>query len=300
MDRPRELLRAVESVRDQTYEPIELVVIEEGVTEPQVPALLADAGFDSTEFRHVFNEEPTGVEVARNQAVAHSSGEYLAFLDDDDEWYPTKIEKQLSRIRETGCDVCYTGAERRGPDGDLRATAIPDVEGDARSRTLAGAIIGPSVFVVSRDGFETVGGFDEEIPFWEDWDFLYRLSERYRFTGVHEPLAKIHTDADVRRSDAPDLAERGGRYLIDKHCPIDHERQRFATRRFKSRVWNGVGRSALMNGRYSDARAFFARAVLEWPFDRSLLLYGALSYGGDPVLQTAQTVKRGVVGMVHD
>ena len=115
---------------------------------------------------------------------------------------------------------------------------------------------------------------------------------------MREALAKIHTDADDRRSDAPEKAKRGAQYLIEKHTPINHRGGRFATRRFKSRLWNGAGRSALMNGQFGDAQRYFIRAVRQWPFDRSLLLYGGLSLGGDPLLRTAQMVKRRLVRLV--
>jgi len=295
IDRPEELLRAVDSVVKQTYDEIEIVIIEEGGSEPNVPSLLRSNGIDLSDIVHLFNEEPSGLAAARNQAAERANGEYLAFLDDDDEWYPDKIEKQVSRLDDTGLDICYTGVERIGPHGELRSTTIPDVEGDARPRALRGSIIGPSVFMLSFEAFDTVGGFDDEIPYWEDWDFFLRLSKEYYFTGVHETLTKTHAGADDRLSDSFELAKQGGEYLLNKHCPIEYDGLFSTTRRFKSRVWQGVGRSALMNGHYSDSRRFFRLSLRQWPFDTQLIIYTGLSIGGRPVLNLVKKAKREVV-----
>lgn len=298
MDRPDQLKRAVRSVFNQTYDEIELVIIEEGVPEAKVPTLLSTTKIQPDNLIHIFNEAPSGLAAARNQAAAHCSGEYLAFLDDDDEWYPTKIEKQVNKLDSSDADVCYTGVERFGPDGQLRSTTIPDVDGDAHSRTLRGSIIGPSVFMISREAFESVDGFDDDIPYWEDWDFFYRLSQHYRFTGVSEALGKTHADAEERLSDSPELAKQGAIYLISKHIPIDNAESLFSERQFRSRLWQGVGRSYLMNEQYSEARRYFAKSALIWPVDAELLLYSMLTVGDGFVLNIAQRVKRRLANLL--
>lgn len=295
VDRQDKLLRAIRSIKSQTYDHIEIVIIEEGVSQPQVPSLLDNEFADTGNIIHIFNTDLSGLAGARNQAVAHSSGEYLAFLDDDDEWYPSKLEKQVAKLQESDAEVCYTGVERIGPNGEVRAIKLPDVEGDAGSRTLRGSIIGPSVFMISRDVFEAVSGFDEETPYWEDWDFLFRVSRESPFTGVSEVLAKTHTDANNRLSDAPNMTMDGAEYLSQKHAPIERELERFQTRKFKSRLWQGVGRSALMNGQYADARQFFLKSFSYWPFDYELILYTILAFGGKNLLKLAQIIKRYLV-----
>ncbi|MFB6187813.1 MAG: tol-pal system YbgF family protein, partial [Halobacteriaceae archaeon] len=137
--------------------------------------------------------------------------------------------------------------------------------------------------------------FDDDIPYWEDWDFLYRLSKKYHFTGVQERLARTHTDADERLSDAPDMAKQGGEYLIAKHAPIKYEEERFPTRKFKGRIWYGIGHSALMNDRYREARNYFIKSIREWPFDPESYLYCGLSLGGEPLVKVAQVTKRTIV-----
>ena len=93
LDRPRLLLRAVDSVVQQTHRDIEIIVV---VDRPSPETLAAVQTVSDSRLRLIVNPYPTTAGGARNVGADHAAGEWIAFLDDDDEWLPNKLEHQLT------------------------------------------------------------------------------------------------------------------------------------------------------------------------------------------------------------
>ncbi|MFB6284675.1 MAG: glycosyltransferase family 2 protein, partial [Halobacteria archaeon] len=171
--------RAVNSVLDQTYEDIELTVVEDG----------SNSGIDSwldkkiSDAEYVKHEENRGLAAARNTGIEHTTGELVAFLDDDDGWKPTKIEKQVEKINslsdrvKRNLGVVYCGIERRTPEGDLKSVGRTENEGFLNeSIKRKGASTNPSSFLFPRQAIQDVGGFDESLPSSIDHDIWMKLA----------------------------------------------------------------------------------------------------------------------------
>lgn len=112
------ITRAVDSVLAQTVDDIEVLIIDDGSTDG-TRALIED--IDDSRVRYLAHDTNRGVSAARNTGVEAGRGEYVAFLDSDDEWLPRKLERQLSALdgREEGwigvyCDVASTGLSTTG------------------------------------------------------------------------------------------------------------------------------------------------------------------------------------------
>ena len=100
------LKRALESVNKQTYENLEVVIVDD--SETTKPGNFFD-GLERFPIHYIHNEQRNGASAARNQGISKASGSFIAFLDDDDTWEPTKIEKQIELFHHhPQASICIT------------------------------------------------------------------------------------------------------------------------------------------------------------------------------------------------
>ncbi|WP_254863535.1 glycosyltransferase family 2 protein [Halovivax gelatinilyticus] len=288
-DRPERLRRAVRSVFGQTYAPIELFVVDDASARPARPVVEETVGnvskredglHQATEI--VRFDENRGGAAARNAGIERASGEYVAFLDDDDRWDPAKLERQIDRLESASEDVglCYTRVVQLD-DGAVSAISPATAEGELARDLLTINVVGTiSSVVVRRAVVETVGGLDPRFPSWQDWAYYLRVAESYRFCSVDEPLTVRHnaggqlsgdywTKRDetaplFRRTFSPMAAQYGGRF----------------ERRFDASVEYHLGLAAIRADEFAAARRHFARAVRTYPRAPVFTCYlGAVSGG---------------------
>lgn len=192
--------RAVRSALAQTHADLEVIVVDDHSDDgtPQVVRAIGDE-------RVRLLEHPTnlGGNAARRTAVNASRGDYLAFLDADDQWYPDKIAAQLRRLQEVGTDygLVYTWYETLLPDGTVLPPRCTHHEGRATPALLRGNFVGTfSTVMVTRIAYEQVGGPDPGLPACQDWEFYLRLNEVTGIACVPSTLARYwRGDADAVR-----------------------------------------------------------------------------------------------------
>lgn len=181
---------AIESALDQSYANIEVIVVDDGSTDDSIRVL---EGFGSK--IKLIKQANAGVARARNYGVANSSGEYIAFLDADDLWMPDKIDRQVARlIADPEVGLVHVGVTEIDGKGQTVGERIDGMEGDVTKELLllerSVVLGGGSGFIVRRDLFESVGGFDEKLSTSADWDFFVRVSRLARLGFVPEPLLR--------------------------------------------------------------------------------------------------------------
>jgi glycosyltransferase involved in cell wall biosynthesis len=188
------LPQAVESVLAQTYDRFEMIVVDDGSQDHSEDVV---RGYG--ERVQFIRQKNQGVSEARNRGVRESSGELIAFLDADDIWLPTKLEKQVQRIMsDPEIGLVHCGVEHINPEGIRQGTLLEGMEGWVSSELLLfkrGVIIAAgSTALVPRASFEMVGGFDTRLSTSADWDFCYRIARQRRVAFVPEALVqyRIH------------------------------------------------------------------------------------------------------------
>lgn len=197
----RELVReAIDSVLSQTYDRLEVIVVDDGSTDG-TPELIRDVYGDRVELLRL--DGPSGVSKARNSGVEASEGAFVAWLDDDDLWLPETIEAQMDVMLTAGRETAIVGGACAYIDLDgeevLEPTFPPDRAGYENfciSIQLPGST---SNQIVRRSAFDRVGGFDESLIRAEDKDLWIRLLRHYEVEYVHEVtcLKRIHSGERV-------------------------------------------------------------------------------------------------------
>lgn len=188
-DRRALLERALASVFAQTAPAGEIIVVDDGSTDGTGDAVRPR--FPSVRYLWQPNR---GVSAARNRGIAAARGEWLAFLDSDDEWLPRKLERQRAALaRAPNLAVCHTDEIwiRRGRRVNARRRHQKS-GGDIFQRCLPLCVISPSSVLIHRRVIEAVGAFDEGLPACEDYDLWLRVCARYPVLFVAEPLIVKH------------------------------------------------------------------------------------------------------------
>ncbi len=199
--RPDTLSRAIDSVLRQTYSPIEIFVVDDNNPDTEGRALteeLMKKYENEPRVTYLKHEKNKNGSAARNTGARASKGEYLAFLDDDDEYLPCKIEAQVKRLEELDEEwgACYCRYYRKSGD-KIISRSMEKREGYVSFHELCrnfwhGGGTGP---IVRRSVFEDVGGFDES--FWrnQDYEYMLKITKKYKlaFTNVYGQI--VHVDS---------------------------------------------------------------------------------------------------------
>jgi glycosyltransferase involved in cell wall biosynthesis len=219
-NRARLLLRSLGSVLAQTYSDLEVIVVDDG-SDDDTAALVKDSG--DARVRYVRLEMRSGAAWARNVGIGHARSRYLAFQDSDDEWLPTKLDRQM-RAFESQPDIAlvYSDMYRVLADGRMFYHRSPTiVRGcliNPETRYWQTYMLGTQCVVIKRECLEQVGLFDQTLPSFEDLDLFLRLAEHYDFAHVHEPLVKYHENAGLSTDRRAELGAR--RRLVRKYLSI--------------------------------------------------------------------------------
>lgn len=296
-DRPEYLREAVESVREQTYPRVELVVVDDCSPAPAARTLerIDTEGLAVTCRRHESNR---GANAARNTGIEAAAGEFIAFLDDDDRWLPTKIERQVDRFGDDeSLGLVYTGQEYVNGDGQTTELKTPGTTGDAAEEILRGASVGPfSTLMVRADVIDAVGRPDERLPSWQDRDWVIRIASRYPIAPVRQPLMIRRMEAHDQISDDFER-KRDVSYplLLEKHRKFAATYGSETERRFVANLSVKLADAALANSHHRDAVRFAAKAIRAAPRSHSGYLYLLVAAGGEFTYRPAKFLKRASV-----
>lgn len=177
------------SVLSQTYSNIEIVVVDDGSTDGSSEVI---EEFCRTTHRIQYIHQPnSGVSEARNAGIRASKGQYIAFLDGDDLWLPSKLEKQIARIKETGMDACYCGYTEYFGDDTGKSFPSKYPEGlILYDILLEKTSAWTSTWVIRKDLLPAHDlAFTKGCSWAEDMEFFARLMFFARVCAVSESLA---------------------------------------------------------------------------------------------------------------
>jgi len=282
-NRTQQTIAAIEGVLAQTYRCVEIIVIDDGSTDGSGDAIQSfaskvDKGGKSIRYFHQANQGPS---IARNQGIARAQGEYIAFLDSDDVWLPEKLERQveaMARFKDT-CGACLTDSLLVTDSGDDKTTFSSfgrryeesmGIVSDALvsvARAFCGFWI--STLLVRASVLKQFSGFDPDVVFSEDRDFVFNVCLLTSVAYVNTPL--VRTD---RRSSAhvpacrpwatAEVQLRGQQKMLEKWLRMDTRMPTEVRRAIGSNlrgVHSAWANWHLETGNYGEARRAIANAL---------------------------------------
>ena len=228
-DRAAVLPRAIDSALAQADADFEILIADDGSTDA-TPAVLSRYAGDPRV--RVLRLEQGGVCRARNAAVAESRSPLIAFLDSDDEWLPGKLSAQVRLLREKGLEICQTEEIwiRNGVRVNQPAHYVKR-EGDLFALSLHHCMITPSSVLMTRNLFETAGGFNPEFPACEDFELWLRITRKHEVGLIPKPMMIRyggHPDQLSTRYPAQDRFRIRAIALLLEGNPLDAGRRALA------------------------------------------------------------------------
>ncbi|HOV16974.1 MAG TPA: glycosyltransferase family 2 protein [Candidatus Cloacimonadota bacterium] len=211
------VIRAINSALNQTYPNIEIIVIDANSNDNtrEVVNSIEDKRIiyffsPNSDFSYCVN---TGFKIAK--------GKYVALLDDDDEWLPNKLEKQIELFEKLDSSYGWVGCGEEYWDDRENISLgnyIPYSRGDVFLKILSGmggGTAGSSLIVVRKEVIDNLGGFIEEVKFSTDLLFYLKLSTQYKFDYVEEVLCLTHCN-HIYQNERASLMKMNRKFISDK------------------------------------------------------------------------------------
>ena len=230
--------RAIQSVLSQTYQNFELLIVDDGSNDDTADAV---HGFDDPRIVLYKHERNHGQNAALNTGLKISKGEYIAFLDSDDEWLPLMLEKQIGLFqKDDTLGVVYTWAGTYQADGVLKPLVKFSLSGYIYKQALTQAYVSHMItMMVKKSCFDNIGWFDVEFDNCQDDDICLRLAKEYRFGLIPEILAIVHNDGSSQITKNSKSFAKGWLKLFSKH---ESEIRRVCGDKVMARHWAKCGK----------------------------------------------------------
>ncbi|NUC72763.1 glycosyltransferase [Haloterrigena sp. SYSU A558-1] len=272
--RPEKLLRAVRSVENQTYKDWELIVVDDD-PESDIENVIPDID----DIKYIKHRENQGAPIARNTGILNSEGKYIALLDDDDAWKPTKLEAQIDRFKDVGNEfgLVYTGRDIVH-DNEVVKTYIPSQEGDIYDKLLYENIIPSETPLIRRECFSKIGLFDPEFKSSQDIDLWIRIAKEYKVAAVPKSLAISYEGHDERISSNMERKYSGQKRLVEKHWSALESNPPALSQQYRH-----LGLFATLSGRNLEGASYLLSSLQNNPQDYQTMLYLLLSIAPNPL-----------------
>jgi len=261
-----DLLReSLDSVFAQTVDNWEAIVVADHRSADEILSLTSS--YEDDRVRTIIDDS-SGVSGARNAGIEAVNGEFIAFLDSDDVWHPTKLERQLRRFEHGSSDlaIVYTGFVHQELDGQ-QWERHPQVSGEVYLKQLEQDWIHPpSTVMVTRECLETVGTFDTSLPTREDYELWIRVTEQYSVGYVDEILVTKREQMDSLSKDFTKRIQGDLAVYEDVRQRLENiDLNLIARNRIHSAHHLVIGRDYESNGDRWKAIRHLSKAVFRYP-----------------------------------
>jgi glycosyltransferase involved in cell wall biosynthesis len=262
------LARAVQSVLAEVELALEVIVVDDASADEtaRVAHALARADHRVTVLRH---EQNRGAQAARNTGLRAATGEWIAFLDSDDEWLPGSLARRLDLARTERADWVHADClVQRPEDAAPAAMGIAPLAGSIYAQLLRkpGPLF-PSL-LVRRGALRLIGGLDESIAAYQEWDTAIRLARLHVAAFDSRPAFIYHCHAGATISKEPLRGARGYEQVILKHA---HAIRAVCGRAAMAQHWDTAAHLYALAQAREDARRCMLHALANRPLGRTAL-----------------------------
>ncbi len=276
--------RAIKSVLTQTCQDFEIIVVDDGSIDATKRIIQR---FSDKRIKYIKHRQTRGPGAARNTGIDACSGDYIAFLDSDDEWLPKKLEKQINLFKRniikpgmTYCGVALIDLYGR----NVKEKWTPKYRGYVFKKNLASNFIvsGSSSVIVQKNVLKKVGNFDESFPSCEDWDLWTRIAKYYEIDFVPEILVNCFLHSK-RISSNFERIKQGLKLFSDKHKKEIAKQKNY----IKAQHFFHIGNHFCYYGYENPAKKYLMKAFAVYPINPKyflsiffLFLFGCNAYTG--------------------
>jgi glycosyltransferase involved in cell wall biosynthesis len=185
--------RAIQSVLDQTYRNIEVIIVDDGSTDNTEEIV---SGLKNDKVFYYKNTRNIGACGSRNRGITLAKGEFIAFQDSDDEWLPEKLKKQMDFFSKVNCDLVFCSMDRiSDKKKEVYPPYLPDNNSSLFKQLLHENCTSTQTLLGKRKVFENIQ-FDESMPRFQDWEIMLRISLVYSVKHLNEILVKSYIQND--------------------------------------------------------------------------------------------------------
>lgn len=197
----RYISEAIESAFNQTYSNLEIIVVNDGSTkfvqklQPYIDQVI------------YIEKVNGGTASALNKGISHASGQYISWLSSDDVYHPEKISTQINLMKEHDSSISYSSYKKINKNG---TQLTDDIDGRFHFKDRAtfykklkkDCFINGSTVMIEKEIFKKIGLFNEELKYAHDYDLWLRISQRYQFLYIDQPLVsyRIHQEMGTKRN----------------------------------------------------------------------------------------------------
>lgn len=234
-NREKTIKRCIDSIINQTYHVFEIIVVDDGSSDNTVSIIEKEYSDRVT----IIEQNHKGAQAARNAGIRKAKGDYIAFLDSDDEWLPDKLELQVRELKKNeNAVICGNGYiqtdwkneiplvyhshdVKHFRKGNRKIFRMRGVSGQAYHAILKNSFCMFQAILTSRNNLFEIGLLDENVPSYQEWDTGIRLAQKFEFIFIRKPLFVyyLHDGDTISKNSRKDID--GMEYILEKFkCEI--------------------------------------------------------------------------------
>lgn len=291
---------SIDSILTQTFKNYEIIVVDDGSTDGT--RIIIQQSYPSVRY---FLQKNGGPAKARNVGIKEARGEYIAFLDADDFWLPTKLEKQIQYFNQhPEVSFIFTENSMFDEKGIVRHTLQKrdrllkrDI---VRSIFMSSYLATPTV-IVRKTVFEEVGYFEENLFAAEDDNMWMRIAMKFKVGLIDEPLTMVRINRGSLTHNMENIKRGviGHLELLEKKYPdIERHLGKLINRKYSS-LHLSVGYDCFSRNQLKEARIEFKNSLRHWKFNLQALLYLGSTYLPTNMVKIVKYLKQNIMGERH-
>ena len=273
------LPRAIKSVLNQTFKDFEVIVVSDGSTD-ETDTIMSEIVNSDERIKYINYSPGRGGNYARNAGIKAAKGEYVGFLDDDDEWLPEKLEKQMLLFdNKKNTVLVYTGVHIIYVNEKTEYSFIPKQHGDLSHTILLDNCIGStSTPLVRKTVFEKAGVFDNDLGALQDYDLWIRIAQYGDIEVVSEELINYYNYRGTKQVSAvTEKYEQAFAYINNKYKNLFASLTDSENRIKQVNEFILLGNKAMRNRENKKARHYY-RKVLKTNFSLKNLVFYIMGF----------------------
>ncbi len=240
------LIKAIGSLENQSHQNMEIIIIDDFSTDDT-----AEVVKEMTDERIIYLRHDTnkGGSAARNTGIQRATGDFIGFLDSDDQWLPGKLEKQLKKFKEQpDVGVIYTGVQVVNENNEPTRKIIPECRGIILSKLFeSNCIDTTSSVLVKKEILDEVNGFDEKLPSCQDWDLYIRLAQVTQFDFVKDSMVLFYHHSGERITTNKLSVLNGHLSIFEKYKELAGNQRKMTFHRFVLTIWKVIFRTGIID-----------------------------------------------------